>query len=256
MRDCRPDLNASGGHEPDCVLKMLEGADVRENVSKAPLTKQIDVNFQRRTEPGDTDNFAARSNGIHSLLQSAYTGESLLRAASGAFKYDVRSIAVREVANRGDWVVSHRVDPVVGAELLRHGTGFVAHVYCNDPSCAAYTGHLHALQSHASLTKDDDRIAYSDLCRFNGGHAITQRLKTRGLVIGDPIIYHGQRNLRQYGVLRKTARQLKTDDRPLSAKMRNRPDRQSGQASQVVWLWRRRDRQAETASHLRRLQVS
>ncbi len=66
---------------------------------QAPLAKEIDVDLEGRTEPGDSDELAARAHGVDGLTERVRAGESLFRAAAGAIEDDVSTIAAGQGAD-------------------------------------------------------------------------------------------------------------------------------------------------------------
>ncbi len=76
----------AGGNQANGVFQMGLGADVREEVTEAAFAEEIDIELQRPAEPGDADDLAAGTYQVKGLHEGLVAGESLFRAAAGAFE--------------------------------------------------------------------------------------------------------------------------------------------------------------------------
>ena len=138
------------------------------------------------------------------MRQALHPCETLFRAATGAFKNDICSVAARQILDACYGILLRSIDHVIGSEFARHRACFGANIDSNDTPGAADTRNLHAFQSHAALPEDRDGVSDPHACGFDGRNAVAERLKARGLTVGDPVVNVGQRDFGQNSIFRET----------------------------------------------------
>ncbi len=125
-------MDSPGGDETDSVFQMRLCADVREKVSQAAFSEQINVQFQGTAEPRNAEDLAARPCSFDGLSQRLCSGQSLFRTATRSLEDDFGPLPASQIANRSHDVTSASIQRVVRAKFLRHAAGLFAHVHGND----------------------------------------------------------------------------------------------------------------------------
>src|SRR5262249_1721814 len=194
------------GTEPDRVFQVGERADVGEQEPEAPLAEEVDVELHRGPKPGDTDELAAGADRVDRLEQRPGPRETLRGAAAGAVENDIGAVASRELSDGGNRVFAPGIQRRVRTELAGDPAGLLAHVDGDDQPRAAVPRDLEALQAHAPLAIDRDRIADANPRRLHSRDAIAERLEAGGLAVRDPVVHAHQRDLGEEGPLGKAAR--------------------------------------------------
>src|SRR5262245_4106682 len=160
MRDGRFQVDTTGGDQSDGVFEMGLGADVGEEITQAPLPQEIDVQRNGAAEPGDADDLPPRTHRIERLKERLVTGQSLLRTPARALENDIGAVAAGQIAYRCNHIAGAGVEGVIGSELAGNLARLVAHVYGDDLAGPAEAGGLQALQPHAALAEDHDRVSH------------------------------------------------------------------------------------------------
>src|SRR5260221_210738 len=103
-------------------------------------------------------------------------GHPLLRTATGTLEDDIRPIAACHVLNGGNDITPSGVERMICTQFTRDFARLFADIDRDDQAGAAEPGDLQALQPHAPLAQDHDRISYAQLRRLDRSYAVAQRL--------------------------------------------------------------------------------
>src|SRR5262249_54032601 len=88
-----------------------------------------------------------------------------------------------------------------------------------DDARSRESGDLQALEAHASLADDGNRVGNSQVRGFDRCDAVTQRLQASSFAVGNAIVDLHQGDFRQNGNFRKATRHVEADHGALTAQV-------------------------------------
>src|SRR6185503_18008735 len=147
------------------------------------------------------------------------TRQPLFRAAARALEDHIRAVASSQIADGRDDITSAGVQRLVRSEFAGDLARFITHIYGDDQARATEARDLQALQTHAALAEDHDRVSHPQLCGLHCCDTVAQGLQTRRFAVGDPVVHLHEGDLRQRSDFGETTGKVEPDDRALAAEI-------------------------------------